>query len=248
MSGIIPFDMHHIGQLNEQPLHAALKAHYAQPPAQTEVLVDGYLVDVVCDGELIEIQTGNFSAIKKKLHHLVTQHPVRLVYPIAVEKWLLKTGGAGQTPPDDRMQRSGTDSPSTTRRKSPKRGRQVDVFAELVSFPGLVLEPNFSLELALIQEEEVRRYTGKKRWRRKGWQTIERRLIKVLDQQTFHGPTCFARLLPPDLPETFTTADIAAGLEVPLWLAQKMAYCLREMGAIEQVGKQGRSCLYALGQ
>jgi len=122
------------------------------------------------------------------------------------------------------------------------------VFAELVSFPQLVLEPNFSLELALIQEEEVRRYTGKKRWRRNGWETVERRLVSVVDQQTFHNPEDFARLLPPELPETFTTADIAAGMQVPLWLAQKTAYCLREMGAITQVGKRGRSCLYALGE
>ena len=51
-------------------------------------------------------------------------------------------------------------------------------------------------------------------------------------------------LLPPDLPDTFTTADIAAGLAIPRWLAQKMAYCLREMGALEVVGKQSRSRLY----
>ena len=38
--------MHQIGQVNEQPLHAALNTHYAHPNAQTEVLVDGYLVDV----------------------------------------------------------------------------------------------------------------------------------------------------------------------------------------------------------
>jgi hypothetical protein len=72
----------------------------------------------------------------------------------------------------------------------------------------------------------------------------KRRLIKVLAQLTFHGPESFARLLPPGLPETFTTADIAAGMAVPLWLAQKTAYCLREMGAIALVGKQGRSSLY----
>jgi hypothetical protein len=98
--------MHHIGQLNEQPLHAALKAYYAHPDAQTEVLVDGYHVDVVRDGTLIEIQTGNFSAIKRKLGDLVPHHPLRLVYPIAVEKWILKYGGEGggrQTSPDIRI-------------------------------------------------------------------------------------------------------------------------------------------------
>jgi hypothetical protein len=230
-SGIIPTDMHHIGQLNEQPLHAALKAYYAHPDAQTEVLVDGYHVDVVRKGVLIEIQTGNFSAIKRKLGDLVPHHPLTLVYPIAVEKWILKYPQDGAlTPP---------------RRKSPKRGRPVDLFAELVSFPGLAVEPNFTLELALIQEEELRRYTGEKRWRRGGWETIERRLIQVLARRTFRGPAAFAALLPPDLPEAFTTADIAAGLPAPLWLAQKAAYCLREMGAIQRVGKGGRSWLYA---
>jgi hypothetical protein len=222
--------MHHIGQLNEQPLHAALKAYYAQPVAQTEVLVDGYLIDVLREGELIEIQTGNFSTIKPKLTELTKYHPVRLVYPIAVEKWILKY-----------PQMEGED---IQRRKSPKRGRSVEVFSELVSFPKLVLEPTFSLELAMIQEEEVRRYVGKRRWRRNGWETVERRLITVLERLTFRGPDSFVGLLPRDLPETFTTADIAEGLAIPRWLAQKMAYCLREMGALAVVGKQGRSWQY----
>jgi hypothetical protein len=68
--------------------------------------VDGYHVDVVRDGTLIEIQTGNFSAIKRKLGDLVPHHPLRLVYPIAVEKWILKYGGEGggrQTSPDIRI-------------------------------------------------------------------------------------------------------------------------------------------------
>jgi hypothetical protein len=226
--------MHHIGELNEQPLHAALKAYYAGPDAETEVLVDGYHVDVVRDGVLIEIQTGNFSAIKRKMGDLVPHHPLRLVYPIAVEKWILKYGKEGRTSPK--------------RRKSPKRGRPVDLFTELVSFPQLALSPNFTLELALIQEEELRRCTGEKRWRRGGWETVERRLIQLLARRTFRGPNAFAALLPPDLPEAFTTADIAAGLKTPLWLAQKTAYCLREMGAIELVGKDGRSILYARGE
>jgi len=222
--------MHHIGQLNEQPLHAALKAYCAQTAGQIEVLVDGYLIDVVSQGELIEIQTGNFSAIKPKLTELSKNHPVRLVYPIAVEKWILKCPQA--------------EGDAIQRRKSPKRGRPVEVFAELVSFPKLVLVPNFTLELVMIQEEEVRRYMGKRRWRNNGWETEERRLIKVLDQRDFRGPVPFAGLLPPDLPETFTTADIAARLAIPRWLAQKMAFCLREMGALGVVGKQGRSWLY----
>jgi hypothetical protein len=33
-------------------------------------------------------------------------------------------------------------------------------------------------------------------------------------------------------------------MEGPRWLAQKMAYCLRKMDAIVQVGTRGRSNLY----
>jgi hypothetical protein len=51
-------------------------------------------------------------------------------------------------------------------------------------------------------------------------------------------------LLPEMLDTPFTTLNLATALGQPRWLMQKMVYCLREMGAIEQVGKQGNSFLY----
>ena len=144
--------MNQIGELNEQPLHAALKAWYARPDDRVEVSVGGgqrgYVIDIVQDNLLIEIQTGNFSSIKRKLNDLVKRHPVRLIYPIAVEKWLLK------------LPKGDWEGPQ--RHKAPKRGRIEAVFSELVSFPQLLLEKNFSLEVVLIQEEEVRCYAGEK--------------------------------------------------------------------------------------
>ena len=78
-----------IGILNEKPLHAALKEWYARPGDQFEVSIDGYVVDIVRDALLIEIQTGNFSSIKRKVHALAALHPLRLVFPIAREKWIV---------------------------------------------------------------------------------------------------------------------------------------------------------------
>lgn len=101
----------------------------------------------------------------------------------------------------------------------------------------LALEPNFCLKLALIQEAEVGRYTGKKCWRHSGWETVEHRLIKVLERLTFQRPGSLVGLLPPNFPEAFITADIAVGLTIPMGLAQKMAYCLREMGVLNMLGK-----------
>jgi len=47
-----------------------------------------------------------------------------------------------------------------------------------------------------------------------------------------------------ELPAAFTTADIARLASIPRWLAQKMAYCLREGKMIELIGKRGRANLY----
>ncbi len=78
-----------IGLLNEKHLHALLKEWYAEPGDRLETPVDGYVVDIVRDGLLIEIQTRNFSAIKTKLLELTDSHRLRLVYPVAAEKWIV---------------------------------------------------------------------------------------------------------------------------------------------------------------
>jgi hypothetical protein len=69
--------------MQEKSLHAALKKWYARQDDRVEVNVDGFAVDIVCGNLLIEIQTRNFSALKRKLTMLTTNHSVRLVYPIA---------------------------------------------------------------------------------------------------------------------------------------------------------------------
>ena len=219
-----------IGTLNEKPLHAALKAWYARPDDRFEVPFDRFVIDIVRGDLLVEIQSRNFSAIKRKMRTLTGSYPVRLVYPIAREKWIVKVAGDGK-----RVE---------SRRKSPKRGKAEDIFQELVSFPKLLSNPNFSLEVLLIQEEEVRSYDGNRNWRRKGWVTNERRLLDVVDQRLFETPADMAALLPSRLKEPFTTSDLAKAAGIPRRLAQRMAYCLREMGAITASGKRGNAILY----
>jgi len=226
-----------ISTLNEKPLHAALKVWYARLNDQLELSVDGFIVDIVRDDLLVEIQTRNFAAIRRKLAALTARHPVRLGYPTAREKWIVKLAPPVGALPRDRSTRLG-------RRKSPKRGTYEQVFEELVSFPKLLASPNFSLELLLIQEEEVRRYDGSRGWRRKGWVTHERRLLQVVDQRLFETPADMGALIPSALAEPFTTSQLAAAIGKPRRLAQRMAYCLREMGVIAPVGQRGNASLY----
>ena len=219
-----------IGQLNEGPLHASLKQWYARPGDRFEVAVDGFVIDIVRDGLLIEVQTGSFASIKAKLTSLVPDHQVRLIYPIVQEKWIVRTA-AGD---------------AISRRKSPRRGRWEDLFRELVSIPRLLSHPNFSLEVVLIRAEESRRFVGKRRWRRGGWAIEGRRLLEVLDRRVFDGLGHWRACLPEGL-ESFTTKDLAAASATSRELAQKMAYCLCKSGVIELSGRQGRANLYRMG-
>ena len=222
--------MSRIGLLNEKPLHASLKQWYARPGDQFEVPVDGFVIDIVRDDLLIEIQTRNFASINSKLCKLMRSYEVRLVYPVVVEKWIVRLPAAN--------------GGIAVRRKSPKRGRLEDLFWELVSIPQLLSHPKFSLEVLMIGEEEVRRYEGKRKtWRRKGWVIEGRRLVDVLDRRLFEKSADWLEFVPDGLP-SFTSKDLATVADTSTELAQKMAYCLRHGRMIEMIGKQGRANLY----
>lgn len=216
--------------MQEHSLHADLKQWYTQPGDRVEVYVDGFLVDILRGDLLIEIQTRNFSALKRKLTVLADRHPVRLVYPIAQEKWIVRLAADGGT--------------QVGRKRSPKRGRPIQLFEELVGLAHLMSNPNFSLEVLLSQEEEVRCNDGRGSWRRKGWSVTDRRLIGVVDQLLFQFPSDFRVFLPPTLTEPFTNSDLADALGERLYLAQKITYCLRKMGLLNVVGKRGKALLY----
>ncbi len=221
-----------IGTLGERSLHAALKAWYAQPGDRLEAAVDGYVIDLVRGDQLIEIQTWSFAPLKRKLERLTRSRSVRLVYPIAVERWIVRLA------PDRITQLS--------RRRSPKRGQAAHVFDQLVSFPVLIARDSFSLEILLIREEEVRCQDGRGSWRRSGWSILDRRLLEVTGRLELSTPEDCQALLPADLPAEFTSRDLAAAMREPVYRARRMAYCLRAMGVLQTAGRRGNAYLYSV--
>jgi hypothetical protein len=220
-----------IGLLNEKPLHASLRQWYSQPGDRHEVAVDGFVIDIVREKLLIEIQTRNFSAIRQKLARLVHSQQVRLIYPIVQEKWIVRSPAAAGS--------------AAVRRRSPKAGRIEDLFWEMVSIPHLMSNPNFSLEVLMIRAEEARREAASRRWRRKNWILEARRLLEVVDRRVFKDLADWRTLLPAALEcQSFTTGELAATTGTRRELAQKMAYCLCKAGVIERIGKSGRADLY----
>ncbi|MDH4213504.1 MAG: hypothetical protein OEV85_06255 [Candidatus Thorarchaeota archaeon] len=219
-----------IGTLQERSLHAAIKKMYAGPETQMEVAIDGYVVDVVRDGLLIEIQTRNFTAIKDKLFTLMKNHRIRLVYPIPYEKWIVRQSPDGIN--------------EISRRRSPKQLGIANVFEELVSIPTFLRHKNFSLEVILIREEEIRIQNGKGSWRRRGWSNSDRKLLEVIERHLYSEPSDFLHFIPNTLERPFTTNELAEVSDIPKRIAQKMTYCMRKMGILKIVGKDRNAYLY----
>ena len=215
--------------MTEYSLHAELKDWYMVSGDELEVIVEDFRVDILRGKLLIEIQTGNFSAIKPKLVKLLSNNQVRLVYPIAKLKWIVHVSRSGEF---------------VRRRKSPKKGKLTDLFYELIHAPCLIKDRNFSLEVLLIEEEEVRCNDGGGSWRRKGVSVKDRKLLNVFDRIVFRDGRDFLQFLPKELDGHFTNRVLALKLGISIRLAQKITYCLRKMGAISVVGKKRNELLF----
>lgn len=227
-----------IGELNERSLHRALKARYAAAgdaplgrAARTEQSIDGFVADVLIGQRIVEVHTGSFGALRKKLPKLLERFKVTLVYPIARDRYIVKV-------PTD------PDAP-TTRRKSPRHDNVFLVFSALVSIPKLLQHPNLTLDVVMTVEEVVRAVVGRsrRRWRR-DWISVDRRLIDVLETHTVREMGDLFALLDAELPAEFTTRQLAAAMQSSRRLGQQAAFCLREAGVTEICGKEGNALVY----
>ncbi len=218
----------------ETSLHRELKQIYAGAQARTEVVLDSYRIDAISRGRLIEIQHGSLAAIRDKIRRLCENHRVLVVKPIVREKQLVKLAAAH--------------GPEVSRRRSPKRGELVEVFDELVYFTRAFPHPRLSLEVVLVDIEE-HRYPGhgrRRRWRANDHVVADQKLVAVGASIRLRGARDLLKLLPARVPGEFHTGELAEHCGVRRYIAQRIAYCLREMKVIEQIGKQGNSLVYRL--
>jgi hypothetical protein len=206
-----------------------LKEWYSQPGDNLETKVDDFIVDIVRENQLIEIQTGNFPAIKSKIKELIKSYKVRLIHPIPYLKWIIRLNKNGEV---------------VGRRRSPKRGRIEELFYELVYMPRFVRNPSFEIEVVLVNEESYLIDDGKGSWRRRRWSIFDRKLINVHKAHVFKTPSDYLQLFPRSLPIEFTTRDLANKSKLRIRLAQKMVYCLREIELLEVIGKKGKAKVY----
>lgn len=221
-----------IGTLQEKTVHAVLKRFYEPDTAHQEFRIGRYVADIFRGDEIIEIQTRNFNAMRKKLDLFLEQYPVTIVYPIIHTKWLCwineATGEVSQ------------------KRKSPKRGTTYDAYYELYKIKQYLAHPNLHLCLVLIDAEEYRLLNGWSHDKKRGSTRFDRIPTKLVDEFYIGSPKEYGCMIPRDLPNPFNSKDFAKKAGISQSNAQLALNILTYIEAVARIGKKGNSYLYEL--
>ena len=219
-----------IGCLGEKILHVVLKQYLEPDPSFHEVKIGRYVADIARDSGVVEIQTRNFSALKKKLAAFLPHYPVTVVTPIPQIKWLSwieeQTGEV------------------TKKRKSPKTGTALDVFRELYHIREFLLHPHFQIQLIFLEVEEYRLLNGWGNGGKRGSTRYDRIPIRLLGERFLRDREDYRQVLPVGLPEIFTSSHLAQAARLSPNSASRAMNVFFSVQAVGRVGKQGNHYCY----
>jgi hypothetical protein len=221
-----------IGTEKESSLHEALKRSYAGENGRIEAEVGRYVCDALrSDGVMVEVQTGSFGPLRAKAEALAAAGPVRIVHPIAAERFIELRSKEGAL---------------IRRRRSPRRGNPWDLFAVLVYAPKLPLIEGITIELAMTEETEHRIDDGRGSWRRKGVSVANRELHAVRETHVLSQVSDYRRFAPFPPHEDFGVRELAAAADINAALARKTLYVLSRIGVVMETEKKGNAKRYRL--
>lgn len=141
--------------------------------------------------------------------------------------------------------------------KSPLKKNIYSVFKEITALIPILLEKNFTLEIieAEITEERVKteepvQSKNKRRRFKKNWQKTGKRLEQTGKIFTLHGKSSYKKLIPKNLPDTFTSKDFFELLKKNAPLVKRndanlMLWVLSKIEIISTVGKKGNAKIYS---
>lgn len=217
-----------IGTLAEKTMHNVLKNYYSGSIDCQEVPINEFVADIYKDGHIIEIQTGNFNKLRRKLESFLQEYKVTIVYPLASKRNLIyidkDTGSVSE------------------RRKSPRKDNYYTAFKELYKIKNYLNHPNLSLKLVKLEVDDykVEKGNGKRR-RLEKYDIIP---IEIIEELNITRPEDFIQLIPVELGERFVAKDFSKAAKVHISYAQLILNIFNYMGIVVRVGKSGNSYIY----
>lgn len=219
-----------IGILGEKTLHAMLKLWLDDDPTHHEIpLPQGSVADIFDGERIVEIQTANFTALRKKLEKLLDTYPVTVVHPLVRVKWVSwidpETGEI------------------TKPRRSGRRGTFTDAGKQLIYLLPLLSHPHLTMQLVLLDVEERRLLDGWGNGGKRGSHRADRLPLALGETVTLTAPADYAALLPPDLPAPFTAAEFGKAARLQGRNLQGTLKVLVTLGVLRRE-KDGQKFLY----
>ncbi len=227
-------DPHGFGTLAEKTVHAVMKQYYLPDEDYHEVPIGNYIADIYTGEEIIEIQNANFGHMRDKLAAFLPEYQVYLVYPFPHKKWIIWIDPeTGET---------------SDKHRSPKCGSIYAALPEFFRIKAYLDHPNLHIRVPLIDIEEYRLLDGKRRKNNPkiGSHRYDRIPIELYDEIILDDIRDYRQLIPLDLPEEFTSKDLAGAAGIQQYFAQETVKLLYDIGILARVGKQGRAYLYRL--
>lgn len=219
-----------IGTLGEKTLHAVLKNYFEPHVENQEIKVGGYVADIVGENGVIEIQTANFNKLLKKLERFLEFCSVTVVYPIAKTKYLswmdIENGEI------------------TSRRKSPRKGSIYDIIPELYKIKYTLDNPRLRICICLLELEEIRYLNGWSRDKKRGSSRCDRIPVALDDEVYINSPYDYRIFLPSELPEEFTSKDLAEKAGISRSYAQTALNIFTYLEIVERTGKINNTIIY----
>lgn len=220
-----------IGTLGEKTVHAVLKNYLSPDSSRHEIKVKNFYADIYNDNGIIEIQTGNFDKLRKKLSVFLDLTRVTIVYPIPSTKylrWVDVTTGEISPP-----------------RKSPKKGTPYMVFPELYKIKNYLTHPNLSLLIVLIDLEEYKLLDGWSQDKKKGATKSDKIPLAITNEIYINNISDYEKLIPKTLSQTFTSKDYKKETGLYKSHANTALNVLYSIGALKRIGKEGRYYTYS---
>lgn len=182
-----------INTYNETHLHRTLKDLYSSSSAVQETTLEGSICDIYDAGRITEIQTSKLSSLKAKLEKLLPLYPIRIVYPIIENAYILTLNADGT---------------KRSYRKSPKHGTFYRIFRELLGIVHCLDNPNLTIRILYIDCEVIKIDDKQGRSRYKKPRIIDKKLLKIHREEEFHGIDSLIAPFIAKLPDVFISTDV----------------------------------------
>ncbi len=221
-------DRQGIGRLGEKVIHASLKLFFEPDKSCHEVKTDGFVADIRRNDEIIEIQTGSFTPLRRKLEAFLPHGKVTVVYPVPDVKTLVWIDENGEF---------------SAPRRCPKRDSRGAALGELVKILDALTDESFTFVMVWLDLCEYRLKNGWGNGGKRGSTRYERIPTALKAIRAFHEPNDYAFFLPAGLPAKFTASDFGKAAKVRGRVLSAALKVLCRVGVLTRE-KEGRTFFY----